>query len=134
MAEAFASAKHDEQCVRSASVFGDARRRCSNPQREWALGEHLELALPLLLPLALPLQTQLVGILVDEHMELHAGSRHARVRKAPVPVIVELFDAADRTMDTGDFIPPREVAEGVLYMLQMSEKCSHAEISVDRMS
>jgi len=52
----------------------------------------------------------------------------------PGKMATELFNAADRAMDTDAFIPPREVAEGVLYMLEMSSKCSHAELNVDRMS
>jgi short-subunit dehydrogenase len=52
----------------------------------------------------------------------------------PGKMATELFNAADRSMDTSQFIPPREVAEGVLYMLDMSSKCSHADLSVDRMS
>ena len=52
----------------------------------------------------------------------------------PGKMATELFNAAGRTMDTGTFIEPREVAEGVLYMLEMSSKCSHAELNVDRMS
>ncbi|MDP6635888.1 MAG: SDR family oxidoreductase [Phycisphaerae bacterium] len=52
----------------------------------------------------------------------------------PGKMATELFNAADRPMDTKAFIDPREVAEGVLYMLEMSSKCSHAELNVDRMS
>ena len=52
----------------------------------------------------------------------------------PGKMATELFNAAGRPMDTDAFISPREVAEGVLYMLEMSPKCSHAELNVDRMS
>ena len=52
----------------------------------------------------------------------------------PGKMATELFTAAGRDMDTDAFIPPREVAQGVLYMLEMSEKCSHAELNIDRMS
>jgi short-subunit dehydrogenase len=52
----------------------------------------------------------------------------------PGKMATELFNAAGRTMDTDAFISPREVAQGVLYMLEMSPKCSHAELNVDRMS
>ena len=52
----------------------------------------------------------------------------------PGKMATELFNAAGRTMDTDAFIEPREVAQGVLYMLEMSPKCSHAELNVDRMS
>ena len=52
----------------------------------------------------------------------------------PGKMATELFNAAGRSMDTDAFISPREVAEGVLYMLKMSPKCSHAELNVDRMS
>ena len=52
----------------------------------------------------------------------------------PGKMATELFNAAGRPMDTGAFISPREVAQGVLYMLEMSPKCSHAELNVDRMS
>jgi short-subunit dehydrogenase len=52
----------------------------------------------------------------------------------PGKMATELFNAAGRAMDTDAFIEPREVAEGVLYMLEMSPKCSHAELNVDRMS
>ena len=52
----------------------------------------------------------------------------------PGKMATELFNAAGRQMDTDAFISPREVAEGVLYMLEMSSKCSHAELNVDRMS
>ena len=56
------------------------------------------------------------------------------ITACPGKMATELFNAADRTMDTDAFIDPREVAEGVLYMLEMSPKCSHAELNVDRMS
>jgi 3-oxoacyl-[acyl-carrier protein] reductase len=56
------------------------------------------------------------------------------VNVCPGKMATELFTAADREMDTEAFIDPREVAEGVLYMLEMSPKCSHAELNVDRMS
>ncbi|MDP6524039.1 MAG: SDR family oxidoreductase [Kiritimatiellia bacterium] len=52
----------------------------------------------------------------------------------PGKMATELFNAAGRTMDTDAFISPREVAQGVLYMLEMSPKCSHAALDVDRMS
>jgi len=52
----------------------------------------------------------------------------------PGKMATELFNAAGRPMDTGAFISPREVAQGVLYLLEMSPKCSHAELNVDRMS
>ncbi len=52
----------------------------------------------------------------------------------PGKMATDLFVAAGREMDTTAFIPPREVAESVLHMLRMSSKCSHAELSVDRMS
>ena len=52
----------------------------------------------------------------------------------PGKMATELFNAAGRPMDTDAFISPREVAQGVLYMLEMSPKCSHAELNVDRMS
>ncbi|NQT88099.1 SDR family NAD(P)-dependent oxidoreductase [bacterium] len=52
----------------------------------------------------------------------------------PGKMATELFAAAGRDMDTSAFLSPREVAEGVLYMLTMSETCSHAELSVDRKS
>ena len=52
----------------------------------------------------------------------------------PGKMATELFNAAGRPMDTDAFISPREVAQGVLYMLDMSSKCSHAELNVDRMS
>jgi len=56
------------------------------------------------------------------------------VTVCPGKMATELFNAAGRPMDTGAFISPREVAKGVLYMLEMSPKCSHAELNVDRMS
>jgi 3-oxoacyl-[acyl-carrier protein] reductase len=52
----------------------------------------------------------------------------------PGKMATELFNAAGRTMDTDAFISPGEVARGVFYMLEMSPKCSHAELNVDRMS
>ena len=52
----------------------------------------------------------------------------------PGKMATELFNAAGVPMDTDAFISPREVAQGVLYMLEMSPKCSHAELNVDRMS
>ena len=52
----------------------------------------------------------------------------------PGKMATNLFAAAGRDLDTDAFIPPREVAEGVLYLLAMSPKCSHAELNVDRMS
>jgi len=52
----------------------------------------------------------------------------------PGKMATNLFHAAGRDMDTAAFIPPREVAQSVLYMLTMSSKCSHAELNVDRMS
>jgi len=56
------------------------------------------------------------------------------INVCPGKMATELFNAAGCPMDTEAFIPPREVAEGVLYMLQMSSRCSHAELNVDRMS
>jgi len=56
------------------------------------------------------------------------------INVCPGKMATDLFHAAERDMDTPAFIPPREVAEGVLYMLEMSPKCSHAELNVDRMS
>jgi short-subunit dehydrogenase len=52
----------------------------------------------------------------------------------PGKMATDLFAAAGREMDTAEFIPPREVAESVLYLINMSPRCSHAELSVDRMS
>ena len=56
------------------------------------------------------------------------------INVCPGKMATELFNAAGCPMDTDAFIDPREVAEGVLYMLEMSPKCSHAELNVDRMS
>jgi short-subunit dehydrogenase len=56
------------------------------------------------------------------------------INVCPGKMATELFRAAGRDMDTSAFLSPREVAEGVLYMLAMSDRCSHAELSVDRMS
>ena len=56
------------------------------------------------------------------------------VNVCPGKMATDLFKAAGRDMDTEAFLPPREIAEGVLYMLEMSSKCSHAELNVDRMS
>ena len=52
----------------------------------------------------------------------------------PGKMATNLFAAAGRDMDTEAFIPPREIAEGVLYLLALSAKCSHADLTVDRMS
>ncbi|MHC5053670.1 MAG: SDR family NAD(P)-dependent oxidoreductase [Planctomycetota bacterium] len=52
----------------------------------------------------------------------------------PSKMPTDLFVAAGREMDTAAFIPPREVAESVLHLINMSPRCSHAELSVDRMS
>ncbi len=52
----------------------------------------------------------------------------------PGKMATNLFAAAGRDMDTSAFIPPRQVAESVLYLINMSPECSHAELSVDRMS
>jgi len=56
------------------------------------------------------------------------------INVCPGKMATNLFHAAGRDMDTAAFIPPREVAEGVMYLLKMSPKCSHAELNVDRMS
>ena len=52
----------------------------------------------------------------------------------PGKMATNLFTAAGRDMDTKAFIPPRQVAESVLYLMNMSPECSHAELTVDRMS
>jgi len=52
----------------------------------------------------------------------------------PGKMATNLFNAAGRPMDTEAFIPPREVAQSVLYLLGLSDKCSHADLMVDRMS
>ncbi|MBL7134497.1 MAG: SDR family NAD(P)-dependent oxidoreductase [Phycisphaerae bacterium] len=52
----------------------------------------------------------------------------------PGKMATDLFAAAGRPMDTAAFIPPREVAQSVLYLLGLSDKCSHADLMVDRMS
>ena len=50
----------------------------------------------------------------------------------PGKMATELFNAAGKSLDTAEFIPPEEVAESVIYMLGMSSKCGHADFSVDR--
>ncbi len=52
----------------------------------------------------------------------------------PGKMATDLFNAAGRAMDMDAFIPPLEVAQGVLYLLGLSDKCSHADLTVDRMS
>lgn len=52
----------------------------------------------------------------------------------PGKMATNLFSAAGRPMDMEAFIPPREIANGVLYLLSLSPKCSHADLTVDRMS
>jgi len=52
----------------------------------------------------------------------------------PGKMATDLFSAAGRPMDMEAFIPPLEVAQGVLYLLSLSDKCSHADLTVDRMS
>ncbi len=52
----------------------------------------------------------------------------------PGKMATNLFTAADRPMDMSAFIDPREIAQGVLYLLTLSDKCSHADLTVDRMS
>jgi len=51
----------------------------------------------------------------------------------PGKMATELFNAAGRPMDTAAFIPPKEIAAAVLYMLRMSAKCAPVELAVDRM-
>jgi short-subunit dehydrogenase len=70
-----------------------------------------------------------------ESLKLEAKGLGIRIISVcPGKMATDLFVAAGREMDTAAFIPPREVAESVLYMVNMSSKCSHAELSVDRMS
>ncbi|MDP7288411.1 MAG: SDR family oxidoreductase [Phycisphaerae bacterium] len=71
----------------------------------------------------------------DESLKLEIKGFGIRiVNVCPGKMATDLFKAAGRDMDTEAFLPPREIAEGVLYMLEMSSKCSHAELYVDRMS
>jgi len=51
----------------------------------------------------------------------------------PGKMATELFNAAGRPMDTTAFIPPKEIAAAVLYMLRMSANCAPVELAVDRM-
>ncbi len=70
-----------------------------------------------------------------ESLKLEVKGLGIRILSAsPGKMATELFAAAGKEMDTAAFIPPREVAAGVMYLLGMSGKCSHAELSVDRMS
>lgn len=70
-----------------------------------------------------------------ESLKLEVKGLGIRILSAyPGKMATELFAAAGKEMDTAAFIPPREVAAGVMYLLGMSGKCSHAELSVDRKS
>jgi short-subunit dehydrogenase len=52
----------------------------------------------------------------------------------PGKMATELFNAAGRPMDTDTFISPREVAQSVLHMLNLSPECSHVEMDINRTS
>ena len=70
-----------------------------------------------------------------ESLKLEVKGTGVRILNVcPGKMATNLFTAADRPMDTTAFIPPREIAEGVLYLLTLSDKCSHADLTVDRMS
>ena len=70
-----------------------------------------------------------------ESLKIEVKSLGIRILNVcPGKMATNLFAAAGRDMDTAAFIPPREVAEGVLYLLGLSPKCSHADLTVDRMS
>lgn len=71
----------------------------------------------------------------EESLKLEVKGLGIRIiTVCPGKMATNLFTAAGRDMDTSAFIPPRQVAESVLYMITMSPECSHAELSVDRMS
>lgn len=53
---------------------------------------------------------------------------------SPGKMATDLFAADGKEMDTAAFIPPREVAEVTVRLLQMSAKCGPTEFAVDRMS
>ena len=70
-----------------------------------------------------------------ESLKIEVKSLGIRILNVcPGKMATDLFAAAGRDMDTAAFIPPREIAEGVLYLLGLSGKCSHADLTVDRMS
>ncbi|MCP4375187.1 MAG: SDR family NAD(P)-dependent oxidoreductase [bacterium] len=52
----------------------------------------------------------------------------------PGKMATELFSAAGHPLDTDTFIAPREVAQSVLYMLNLPPECSHAEMDISRTS
>ncbi|MCF7955485.1 MAG: SDR family NAD(P)-dependent oxidoreductase [Phycisphaerae bacterium] len=52
---------------------------------------------------------------------------------SPGKMATELFTADDKDIDTSAFIPPREVAETAVRILQMCEKCGPTEFAIDRM-
>ena len=52
----------------------------------------------------------------------------------PGKMATQLFHAAEVEMDTGDFIPPAEVARAILSLLAMDPKCAPAELVIDRMT
>ena len=53
---------------------------------------------------------------------------------SPGKMSTELFAADGKDVDTAAFIPPQEVAETTVRILQMSGKCGPTEFAVDRMS
>ena len=53
---------------------------------------------------------------------------------SPGKMATELFAADGKDVDMAAFIPPQEVAETTVRILQMSGKCGPTEFAVDRMS
>jgi short-subunit dehydrogenase len=51
---------------------------------------------------------------------------------SPGKMATDLFNADGKTLDMSNFMPPREIAEITIRLLQMSEKCSPSEFAVER--
>jgi len=44
----------------------------------------------------------------------------------------DLFRVENKNLDKSNFMPPREIAEITVRLLQMNEKCSPSEFSAER--
>jgi short-subunit dehydrogenase len=70
----------------------------------------------------------------SETLKLEVKGMGIRVfNVSPGKMATGLFAADGKDMDTSAFIPPQEVAEATVRILQMSGKCGPTEFAVDRM-
>ena len=70
----------------------------------------------------------------SETLKLEVNGMGIRVfNVSPGKMATELFAADGKDWDTSAFIPPKEVAETTVRILQMSDKCGPTEFAIDRM-